>query len=336
MKMEHNRLISLDEIPANRHLVEALFANGVITQGTRDYALELLYPVRQWGLWVARLLLALGAALVLSGIVYFFAFNWAVIPPLVKLGSLAGAIVCCIAFVLAYGLERRTGQVMSLAACVLTGVFLAVYGQIYQTGADAYTLFVAWAALIFPWVVVTAFAGLWAVWLVIANVALVLWWDQMVLPPRDMELFIFTLVALMNSVFLALREALRARFSWLEGQWTRLLPVVAVLGCGIVPAFLLILDWKSPPMAAVIGGAIAPFMLAGLFYAYRYRMPDMRPLTLTVLAGCGLIEMAVGRMAFEGEWITVPTLFMGLFSIGLFGAAVLWLRILSLKEGVAA
>lgn len=131
MKVGHNRLISLDEIPANRQLVESLFATGAITRETRDYALDLLYPVRQWGLWVARLLLALGATLVLAGIVYFFAFNWAAIPALVKLGSVAAGIAGCVAFVAIYGLKRRTGQVMSLAACVLVGVFLAVYGQIY-------------------------------------------------------------------------------------------------------------------------------------------------------------------------------------------------------------
>ena len=38
-----------------------------------------------------------------------------------------------------------------IAASVLVGVLLAVIGQVYHTGADAYSLFAAWTLLILPW-----------------------------------------------------------------------------------------------------------------------------------------------------------------------------------------
>ena len=40
------------------------------------------------------------------------------------------------------GLDRAFGQVLLIAASVLTGVLLAVIGQVYQTGADVFELFV--------------------------------------------------------------------------------------------------------------------------------------------------------------------------------------------------
>lgn len=240
MENEHNRPVSPQNVAANRQLVEQLFAKGLIAQGTREFAIGLLYPARNWALWVSRLLLAVGAALALSGIVYFFAFNWAVIEGLVKLGAVAAVLAGCLGFVHFYGLERRTGQVMLLAACVLTGVFLAVFGQVYQTGADAYTLFTAWALLILPWVGVARFAGLWVLWLGIANTAVLLWWDQAALPERDMEAFILVILAAFNGAFLCLREYFSQKREWLDGRWTRILLAAATLGCATIPGFALI------------------------------------------------------------------------------------------------
>lgn len=329
------------EIPANRQLVEHLFSQGLITQGARDHALELVYPARNWALWVSRLLLAVGAALVLSGIVYFFAFNWAAIEDHVKLLSVAAGMAGCLGFVHFYGLERRTGQVMLLAAGVLTGVFLAVFGQVYQTGADAYTLFTAWALLILPWVGVSCFAGMWVLWLGIANVALLLWWDQHVLPSRDMESLILVLLAGFNGAFLGGREVFSKGREWLEGRWTRVLLSAAVLVCITIPGLGLILDYKSPHTGIVIGGFLSPFVIAGFYFFYRHVRADMQVLSLAVLAGCALIETAAGRAIFEAVDVrfagaALPMLFMGFFTIGLFSAAVVWLRRISQAMEVKA
>lgn len=78
----------LEHIPADRRLVEELYVHGKITHEAKEHALEFLYPSDKWGLWISRLLLAIGTALVLSGVVYFFVFNWAKITPLLKLSSL--------------------------------------------------------------------------------------------------------------------------------------------------------------------------------------------------------------------------------------------------------
>jgi hypothetical protein len=58
------------------------------------------------------------------------------------------------------------------------GVFLAVFGQVYQTGADRWDLFAQWSALIFGWVLLARFTPLWGVWLVVTNLALGLYLVQ--------------------------------------------------------------------------------------------------------------------------------------------------------------
>ena len=60
-----------------------------------------------------------------------------------------------------HGLDAVAGRISLFATAFLSGILLAVFGQVYQTGADPYGLFLAWALLILPWAVpnyVTALA----------------------------------------------------------------------------------------------------------------------------------------------------------------------------------
>src|SRR5690606_25106025 len=50
--------------------------------------------------------------------------------------------------------DRNFSLAANLAglAAIATGTLLALVGQIYQTGADAWQLFLLWAVLLLPWV----------------------------------------------------------------------------------------------------------------------------------------------------------------------------------------
>jgi len=67
------------------------------------------------------------------------------------------------------GSRTLPGHMLMVAACVMIGVVLAVFGQAYQTGADTYGLFTGWAALMLVWVVAQCFAPLWIVWLCVLS-----------------------------------------------------------------------------------------------------------------------------------------------------------------------
>ena len=205
MDTQKNNNITLDSIPANRRVIEELSSHNLISSDAREYGLRLLYPSQNWGLWVSRMLLVLGVSLILSGIVYFFAFNWTKITPEMKLGSIQVSILGCLGASYFYGLQRLSGKILLLSSSVLVGVFLAVFGQIYQTGADAYNLFMMWAILTLPWVIISEFSALWVVWLVISNTFLVLYWTQAALPERETEMMIVSYLALFNGLFLGLR-----------------------------------------------------------------------------------------------------------------------------------
>ena len=95
-----------------------------------------------------RALLALGVGQFLAGVVFFFAYNWNDLSDIAKFAVIETALAIALGGALLIGLDRVFGQMLLIAASVLTGVLLAVIGQVYQTGADVFELFAAWAVLI--------------------------------------------------------------------------------------------------------------------------------------------------------------------------------------------
>jgi uncharacterized membrane protein len=325
-----NGLKPLEEIPANRQLVEALYARGKITPEARAYALDLLYPARHWGLWVSRLFAGLGATLVLAGILYFYAFNWAAITGAIKLGTAEFALVACMAGALWRGLETTGGKFFALATAVLAGVFLAVFGQVYQTGADAWELFAAWAVLILPFGVAACFAPIWGLWLVVANLGLLLFWEQLHPMRFHVDTLIYPVMGVFNTLILAAREVAEKRLRWLSTAWTRNLPALLALICAVVPMLVLILDWrKDVPedwAAATVGAAI----LSGFYIFYRYVKTDVHMLAGTMLAACVVAEAGLFRlMNFHHADDAGMLLLIGVVTLALFGGVIAWLRNLS-------
>ena len=90
--------------------------------------------------------MGLGVLQILAGIIFFFAANWSLLSKWERLGPLFALLVAC-GVVAWLRHESLVGKLCLFAATVLVGAFMAVFGQIYQTGADAWTLFASWSAL---------------------------------------------------------------------------------------------------------------------------------------------------------------------------------------------
>jgi uncharacterized membrane protein len=321
---------TLERVPATRRLVEELYAHGKITHEARDYSLNLLCP-KKWGLWTSRLFLTIGIALVLSGIIYFFAFNWAKITPTAKLSSIQFGIVGCLVGVCVYSLQRISGQLLLLSASILVGVFMAVFGQIYQTGADSYQLFMMWSLFTFGWTLLSNFAAGWAVWLFITNMFLVLWWEQAALPTKEMEFMIFTYMTILNGSALALREYLVVDkvWKWLAVRWTRVILTITTLITMLIPVVVLILEPSQATGSIILGSIIG---LAGhclAYFVYRYKLQDMWSLSTIILSGCIIAEFIIFKLLLGEQFWRADAgmyLFMGLMTLGIFTTAVIYLR----------
>ena len=283
------------ELAATPQLIDRLYSAGVLSSSGRVAALKVVNGPLIWWPWVEKTLLFLGLALTLSGVVCFFAWNWDALPGLVKLAIVQAGIVGCCVVAWQKTIETLPGKAAITAAAVLVGVFLAVFGQVYQTGADAYQLFVGWALLILPWVVMGRFAGLWVLWLAIVNVGVSLFWEQTIDPRGIDSEWLLLILGLLNSIAAAVREFVTERSCCWLPIWFRRVTVAAALATLAAPAFSIIVNFSRAGASAWVDVVVLLMALAVVYWQFRLRKPDLFVLTcgattITVLACAGVIR----------------------------------------------
>lgn len=153
-----------------------------------------------WQKFLSLLFITLGVGFTVSGIVFFFAYNWADLHKFIKIGLIEGLIIAVTTVVLFLKTNIKLRNIILLGAAILVGVLFAVYGQIYQTGANAYDFFLAWTIFVSLWVVVSNFAPLWLLYLILINTTFILYSEQVA---RDWsEVFVFSLLFVINTIVL--------------------------------------------------------------------------------------------------------------------------------------
>lgn len=250
-----------------------------------------------WHDWAMHALVVLGGAHFLAGVVFFFAYNWEDLSAFSKFAILQVGVLGAFAGALWMRLEKPAGQALLIVASVLTGVLLAVIGQVYQTGADAWELFAAWTALILPWALASRSNAHWFLWIIVCLVAASLYGEQRLVALGRMEWHtVTTLVGILPIGFLVVREvALAAGISWLDVGWFRRGLVVISLGLLFVPALQFVFDWDKAAPGFVAFWAVA----LALAYVYTQRLRDF-PVLSIVVAFSTLVGMAIGgRVVFE-------------------------------------
>lgn len=131
-----------------------------------------------WIKFLKLFFLSLGVGFTTIGVIFFFAYNWADLHKFVKLGLVEGLIIGTTFAAIFIKANRLVKNILLTATSILVGVLFAVFGQIYQTGANAYDFFLGWTMFIAIWTIISNFATLWLVFIVLINVTLSLYFEQ--------------------------------------------------------------------------------------------------------------------------------------------------------------
>lgn len=119
----------------------------------------------QWQQFLSTFLLASGIAFAVAGISFFFAYNWEELPKFAKMGLVELLLATTVSLVIFTAWSKLVKQIILTGATFLIGTLFAVYGQIYQTGADAYDLFLGWTLFTLLWAIAIRFAPLWLIFI---------------------------------------------------------------------------------------------------------------------------------------------------------------------------
>lgn len=316
------------DLAATPERLHALAKAGVLSPPALERALRLAVasPARSaWRRFLSAVLLGFGSLLLLSGVIYFFAYNWAALHRFGKLGLLLGAILaaCVAAWRLGDGLA---GQFALLFAAVLVGPLLAVYGQAYQTGADPYELFLAWSLLVLPWVALARFEPLWLLLLLLVDTALTLFWVQ-ILSSKATTLTV--VLALVNGGAWGVRELFAARgVPWLGGRWLprvlAMMTMAPLLGLG---EYVVVEPREADTASYLALGLLVLVMVLAYLFHRRVRS-ELFLLTLVAVCLMMLATTVVGRVLLDAIDLDagIFSFTMALLIIGEVGLTVFWLR----------
>ena len=282
--------------------------------------------------WAGKWSGLIGAIFFLLGILFFFASNWKEMPPDLRLGILQGAVALTTASACVFGPRQTIGRWLLIAATVLVGVLLAVFGQTYQTGADSFEVFALWAALTIVWVAIAKSAGLWLLWYAIAQAALSLYSGQVLVPDGFLSWSgAFVLHSLFSLIGLAVWESLSPRksFRWLAGDGIRILLVTtAAVWLSFCPWRWIFDLFSSRDMDAetLIGSLLWLMAMGGGVYFYhkvRYSIGAMS----VCLFSIGIISVCmVARLLIETDDDSAGIyLFIGLVSVAIFTLIATWI-----------
>jgi uncharacterized membrane protein len=259
----------LPDITINSKHLFNIARKGVLSPKVLEKALSIIgvIPSREdWAAFIENVLLMLGAALFATGVIFFFAYNWEDMHKFAKFAVVETAFIAAAAVVLITKIESMAGKAAAMTASILTGVLLAVYGQVYQTGADAYELFLVWSLFIFPWVMTSRFAPMYALLLVILNLTIGLSWHQVlsgIFAPK--EAAVAELFLALNVMALVLCEFFSRRgVEHLQPRW---LPRV-ILCANLCTLSMALLPYIHHENGRASGADLMPYLIPALYILF--------------------------------------------------------------------
>ena len=171
-----------------------------------------------WGCVFGFVLALSGAGFLAAAVIYLVAFNWDDIGRFSQFELVAATLLGSTGFA-AWRFPSIGAKASLFGAFLLSGAWLALFGQTYQTGVDPWQLFAGWSALTLGWAVVAQMPLLWAGQAAFWNVALTLWWEQLGVERGYDEVELFHALAGLNGAAWLGLEVAGRRWPALASRW---------------------------------------------------------------------------------------------------------------------
>lgn len=326
------------DVPATPAVLRTLAAAGALSAPALERALAAIDARPDRGTWYrfahSRLLLV-GACMCAAGTVFFVAANWSALHPWVRMGLVAGVLTATAIAAGALGLRNLPGRAALLLSGLLFGPLMAIYGQTYQTGADAWELFALWAALFTVHAALARFGVTWVAWLILVHTAALLFTTQTfagelitgdqavalaVIAVADAALVVFAQTFLARSA--ASASAASASSGSAASESTLLARVAATAGLtsltGVAALVAATLELDAGQLPSLV---LLPLAWAVMAAIHRRRRPDLFMLFLLAVSILAVASCLAGYVIFEAldldEW--------GLWVMGFLVCGEVWL-----------
>jgi len=341
--------LTIEEIPADRGLIDALLDKGVIDKTAHRRTFRLLYPRRDTEPLVLKSIMAIAAIFFLFGFSMIIAANWSSLGLIIRLGVPQLLLIACLAGALWKGLDHQSGKLFASAVVAAVGGSLIILSQEFQQNADAPWLFGRWLLFAFPIVVVARYLPLWVGWVVLLNIYLFSVLESAEGEFRDLidaclghEPVYFLILPAVT--LLVIREYLLHRgkdsksWDWLRPSWPILLLLIWSFNLILTHLAIFYEDLINSRSASIhsLYLILDVVLLLAAHWYYRYRSFNMWLLAVTVVfeSFAGLILVIISAAEMSDYDFTLIMLGGMVTSFGLFLYCFRYLR--SVRRKVSA
>ena len=218
---------------------------------------------------------------------------------------------------------------MLVAAALLVGALLALFGQTYQTGADPWQLFFIWALMISPWVFISRLPVMWLLILALLNISALLYFktfggalEVILLPVLATKNGFLWSVFILNIVALAIWESVSEKFPWMDSRWA---PRTIAVAAGVPVTWLALAHITDAERGSIVAMTVWLLWAACIYAYYRWRRQDLFMLAGLVLSAAAILITYLAEPLFKYAG-SAAFLFVAILIVGASSAGTLWLR----------
>lgn len=248
-----------------------------------------------WQKFLQLLFITLGVGFLTSGIVFFFAYNWADLHKFIKLGLIEGLLILTTILAFVPKINLTTRKIILTGTSILVGVLFAVFGQIYQTGANAYDFFMAWTIFISLWVLISNFAPLWLLYVIVINTTIILYSQQVA---KDWSaVFVCNLLFILNTAILIISELF---FKKNIPHWFLNIVALGAITCATFGISFGIFDLYEISLLVLIPCTGIAYFL-GIWYGLKKKSSfylSIIPFSLIIITSALLIKISTHEIMF--------------------------------------
>ena len=286
---------TVENMLADRPLVDLLYARGVIDKKAKQRAFNALYPRTATRKLVLNSILAVAAVFFAFGFIMVMAANWQDLGNLMRLLIPQFMMVICLVGIWWKGISSLAGKLFACGVVLGIEGILVILTQNYQLDADSAWFLRRLMFLPLPIIIVARFMPLWAIWILLFPFYLIEEISNLEISFRryieEPELF-FSVVSFITFIFLFefVGKISKDNFSWdwIRSRWFRFLlalyAIFPTIGHIVMTYASLIDDGFGRihvlDLLLMVVGFI--FVLTGVFY-YSKISTDLWSLSLFVL-----------------------------------------------------
>jgi len=275
---------------------------------------DFVYPLRtqksktSWLEFFDRNLLFSGTIFIIASVIFFFAYNWQDMHHLVKLGLIVFTIWLVLLIQLKTSINQNLSSALIFFALFLIGVFLAVFGQSYQTGANSWNLFFAWTVMSLPLVLIHRGKTSFFFLIILSNITMVFYLQQnypvSIIRQQQILALALILCNLIVSLVIIYFEMKSKKMTWLQiTQICFLVIEISIVSFNsIIHNYLLI----NPQISVYLWLALTFVFITLSYYSMIFRFSKVISsvilLSVIVIAVTAILDKS--RFSLEMIWIS--------------------------------